>query len=367
MADDNHPANAGPVEAVPLSIDEAADKLGALFDPPAKKPDQAKAPDAGEEPDEAQDDEPEAHEDRAEPDDQDDDPEAEADADEAEDDDDGEDDDASDDPLAEYDAEVQMPDGSKVPLKELVDAHQNMQERIAGFQRNHVQRMEQVKQAEGQVEQQAQRVTEYAQQLAQERDQFLQLARMLVPPEPQPPQVAWEDDPGAWGEYQASKVRYDHQMAQINQVYGQVAQRSQQHQAEQQQQVQRQIVERLPQERQKLLERFPELKDPARMKQARQDLDEGMQAHYGVSAQEIASIADARAVAVMLDAIAYRKLKAEQPKLKRKVEGKPPVIKPGKRKSLESRRTSARNRKKERLMRTGSMEAAVDVLMDLDL
>lgn len=68
----------------------------------------------------------------------------------------------------------------------------------------------------------------------------------------------------------------------------------------------RQRADIIAQQKEVLIQRVPEFRDPAKAQQLTRDLTTGLSQHYGISPEEVASLIDARQVAVALDAVKWR-------------------------------------------------------------
>ena len=68
----------------------------------------------------------------------------------------------------------------------------------------------------------------------------------------------------------------------------------------------RQRADIIAQQKEVLIQRVPEFRDPAKAQQLTRDLTTNLAQHYGVTAEEVASLIDARQVAIALDAVKWR-------------------------------------------------------------
>lgn len=109
-----------------------------------------------------------------------------------------------------------------------------------------------------------------------------------------------------------------------------------------------------------LLEKAPEFRDEKRVKAFVEDSFKHGEA-YGFSREEIAEAVgmDHRMALAFKDAMAWRKLQASKPKAQQKTEGRPTVIKGGKRLNPAEHRARAANDAFTRLKQTGSEADAV--------
>lgn len=208
------------------------------------------------------------------------------------------------------------------------------------------------------LEAQRQRVLQHAQQIKEQRELLASMQERLIPPMPDDSQL--RDDPIG---YLEARNAHENAVAQFHQLR-QAGEWERQQQAEQQQ---AEIQKLVAAERQKLIERIPEFRNPEHAKAANAEMQDVFRREYGLEPNDYAGIFDHRAVRVMLDALAYRKLQAQKPVAKAKVENKPPVMKAGKRPSVQASKQAEHQKKIDRLRKTGSSDALEAVLMDLDL
>lgn len=338
----------GTASSEPLTFDEGTAALEDILSPPEREPAEDQVQNRDEE-------EPEG--------------EAESDA-ETDDDEPGEADQEADEE-ADDDAEsievddsfeVELEDGKKATLADLKEAYLKAEKRVTDFQRDYTQKTTALSSERKEVEEQGKRVLDHAQQLKQQRELILNYAQAFMPQPPERPNVPAEADPVAWSIYSQQKDEYDRQVQQFQQMQSQ-HQQELQRQAEQQK---REFAQYVDQERQKLLEARPELKDPKRLEEVRAGMSVFAE-HYGFTPQETESIADSRMLRAMLDLIEYHKIRNAAPKAKAKLVGKPKMLKSGKTQTAQDKSSRLQKEKADRLRKTGSLEAAVDALLDMDL
>jgi hypothetical protein len=255
--------------------------------------------------------------------------------------------------------EIDLGDGTRTTLADLKASRKQVVE----FQRDYTRKTQAIADDRRTVEEKAQALVDRVQQLQAERETFLSVVQEFLPQPPKPPTVQPGEDPIAWVEYQAQKEQYEQRIGKLNEVHQQRIAAQQQAEAERAKEMPK-IVE---QERAKLLDRFPKLKDPEVAKKTKTEMVDVFQREYGLTAEEVANVADSRVVAVMLDALEYRKLKAAAPAAKAKVEAKPPLVKAAKRPSPEAAKAKERQAMHDRLGKTGSRMDAVAILKALDL
>jgi hypothetical protein len=257
------------------------------------------------------------------------------------------------------DTEIDLGDGERATLKELKEAR-----KAAHLQRaDYTRKTQAVSEDRKMVEEKAQEVVTRAQQLQQERETFLAVAQEFLGQPPQKPAVSAQDDPFAWVQYSSEKEAYEERLGKVRTVY----QQSEAQKAKAAEDQAKELPKIVEQERAKLLERFPKLKDPEVAKKYKADMVDVMTRIYGFDADQVTNLADSRAVAMALDLIEYHKIKAALPTAKAKVETKPPLVKAAKRASPESRKQAELNSLRDRHAKSGRRDDAVAILKALDL
>lgn len=160
-------------------------------------------------------------------------------------------------------------------------------------------------------------------------------------------------NPTLFHEQAAAYQQKQYERQQLQQAYAQ----AQKEQAEQQGVI---AQARYQREMAKALEFWPELKDKATANQ----VVDGVTKNYGFTLQEVQAIEDARVLAVLKDALAYRNGKAAQETAVKVVKAKPKLVRATARQSAGGRTASAAQHM-ERLGKTGSMDDAVAALAQL--
>lgn len=112
--------------------------------------------------------------------------------------------------------------------------------------------------------------------------------------------------------------------------------------------------------RDKIMEFWPELKDPAENQRVRQDLLD----HYGITAERLASITDPDAFRVMKDALAFKRGEAKKPKALKAVTAKPKLVPAKARQAQKSAKAQKSADATRRLAASGSLDDAADALGD---
>lgn len=257
------------------------------------------------------------------------------------------------------DTEIDLGDGTRTTFADLKAAKKQVKE----FQRDYSRKTEALAEDRRVVESKAQTVIERAQQLQAERETFLSVIQEFLPAPPQRPSVSPSEDPIAWVEYQSAKEDYEGKIGKLQAVHNQRL-AAQQKAAEEQQAKMPEIV---AQEREKLLARRPHLKDPQIAAKTKAEMASIISEKYGFSPDEIANVADSRAVEMMLDLLDYQRIKNAAPAAKAKVETKPPLVKAAKRQSAQSQAERERQTLRNRHRQTGRVDDAVAILKSWNL
>lgn len=196
------------------------------------------------------------------------------------------------------------------------------------------------------------------QTLQLERQQFLATVQNMqqqgIVTPPQAPNVALlETDPIG---YMQEKAAYDVKLQEF-----QNQQRQLQGQQQRQQQLQQQAMQMALQEQaRKLTEAIPEFANPETAATLKKELVD-FSSNYGLSAEEVASIADARYVQVLYDAYKFRQLQSGKDKAKQKP--KPPRnVKPKPRRAEPQK--VVQSRKLQAARKSGKPEAFIDLLLE---
>lgn len=339
MADDNLPADAGPVtDDSALSLDNAAAGLtDILKDDPVTDP----AP-------ENEDTEQAAEGEGDEPN-----PDAEdVESKEGDDEADGsEDAEIKGGRFAPDTAKVTLEDGSVITVGEL--RRNNL------FQRDYTKKTTELKAEKEAFESERQKVSEYAQSLQQYSDYIASYAEQFLPKQPEPFKGDPTLDPMGY-------MKWQHETA-IWQQHVQAYQAAQQLKAQEAEQksgeTQKQQQERLARERDALLTAWPVLKDPVKGKQAWDGLVAGATKHFGLTAEEVNSAADHRFIAVLRDALEYRKIKEKAPQVQQEV--RRPAMQDGRRPAPAARDQARKQQQSERFNQTRSLDDAAALLRNL--
>lgn len=336
MSGTNPAQAAGGDEA--LSVDDGADAISDLIQDPATdlpEKDQGEQDEEGK----ADGDEPEA--------------EQETSDEEAKQEDNDESKDYESGKFASDTANVRLKDGTVISVQDLKRGYLAQQSFTRGSQENARER-ETLASQKTEVEQ-------FARALQAQRDFLLQVSQLFAP---QPPdesllnQNSPNYDPIR---YMAQKADYDKKANALTQL--QYASQADQARAAQDQQRQRQELR--DKEAQRLLDAMPELKKPAVYQKFWDEAVETM-SEYGFSPEELNDAIDHRLYPVYRDLAAYRRARKSLPTVKQAVQSKP-VLTGQKRMDPKAKISREQQARQEQLRKTGTFEAGVSALMDLDL
>ena len=242
-------------------------------------------------------------------------------------------------------AKVTLADGSVISVAEL--------KRNNLFQRDYSQKTEALKQERNAFEQDRQSVQAQAHEVTQQRDFVLSIINEFLPP--QPTKELLESDLVG---YVQSKDAWDR----INQLYA-LKQQDEQRKVHEDGSNYQQFVHR---EVGQLYQKLPDLRDPAKMATFKEEvLDVG--ADYGFGEDELNGVADHRVFLALKDLVRLKKALKKAPQVKQQVEQKPKLISGGKRMDPKARTSREALGRSEQLRKSGSFDAGVASLMDLDL
>lgn len=198
-------------------------------------------------------------------------------------------------------------------------------------------------------------ITQKAQTFQQNVDFAIQVAQANLPAEPD--QELLYSDPIA---YIQEKAQYDARLGQLQHLMG-AKQEHEQALAAQRAQAFKEWTES---ESKNLVERLPELKDPAKLTQFNAELAKGIE-RYGFEAKDLGQVYDHRLILLAKDAMAYQKLMAKKPVATQKAADAPPVQQPGRRAGPGEAQARAHQERMAKLRSTGSLRDGADALLDL--
>ncbi len=337
MPDNNLPASAGPDVTLPPSEEELISDISNLLEPPET--------DQHEEPEEP----------AATP--EEDDPlglDAEdVDADTAETGDESEEPEIKGGRFAPDSAKVTLDDGSVTTIAEL--------KRGTLFQRDYTKKTQELSEERNSFEAERQQVSQYAQQLDQNREYLAWYAEQFLPKQPQPFAGDARTDPQGFLEWQQDVAKW--------QAHAQAWQQFQQSKADEGQrqagETQKQAQERRAKEAKLLLDAIPVLKDPKKGKQVWDNIVAGAGQHYGLTPDDVGNLQSHKAILILRDALAYRRTKESAKTVQAEV--RKPVIRDGRRAPATQQVTREKQARTERLRKDPSFQNGVAALMDFDL
>ena len=350
MSIDNLPANPGPVDDTPLSQTQGADAIADLLDdsdldPNPEEDHEAKPAAEGDDDalldDEGVDDLEPGAEDAGE--------------DEPENDDGPQNEPYSGGRFAADNAKVTLEDGTVTTVAEL--------KRNNLFQRDYTKKTTELSAEREQITARKSEVDQVAQQLSQEREFLTWFAETNLPKRPEVPTVSATTDPFAHVVYNEQIARYN-QMVEAWQTFQSGKQAEEARKTEE---TTRSRSDRLRGEVARLVEALPILKDAAKRQPFLERLTREAAENYGLEANQVLSAEDHRMLVVLADANAYRRLKQKTPQVQKEVAAKPHLVTGGKRAAPQAKVSRDRQARVERLRNSGSREAGIAALMDLDL
>lgn len=330
----------GTADAAPLSFDDGADAIADLLSPVTVDPGQEDESKEKAEADDAQ----EALEDDSDDEGAD---EDEASADDEDEDEESEDDDQEDaeGEFADENKFVTLADGRKLTVAELKDYAST---RAADFQRDYTRKSEE-------LAAKSKRVDETAQTLSQHRD-FLLWAYQQIKPQPPDPSLI-QSDFVAYTEQEAAYRAQERYWNQLQDGFKQFTRQETERSTLGQQ-------ERLAQEQARMFDLIPEFRNPAKLEEFKAEVAKVGTETYGFTPQELSGVADARMVAVLRDAISFRKLKNNAPRATEAIKGKPKMLKGKKSASPQDKNTRTRKARADQLAKSGDFDLGVEVLKD---
>lgn len=273
---------------------------------------------------------------------------------------DAEDEDGSEEPeikggrFAPDTAKVTLEDGTVITVAEL--------KRNNLFQRDYTKKTTELKAEREAIDTRKSEVDQQAQSLDQFREYAAWYAEQFLPKQPEPFKGDPATDPIGFMQWQQKNGEW---LAHVN-AYQTFHQQGAAKTQKQQEEAHAMAAERHTQEKALLLKAMPVLKDPVKGQQVWDALKAGAIEHYHMTAEEFGSIRDHRMLVALRDALAYRRIKAQAPKVQAQVAAKP-AMKPGKRTAPQAALSKERQVRTERLRNSGSFADGVAALSDFDL
>jgi hypothetical protein len=237
---------------------------------------------------------------------------------------------------------VRLPDGTVSTVSELIQG--NLRDR------DYRQKTMEVAELRRSTETQSSSLKQLETQLSEQRDYMVSLLKSIVPQAPDPSLAS--TDPYAYTKQKAEHEAWVQHLTALDQQ----GQQAKQAQAEEAAAKRR---EKGNAEWATLIEQLPSLKDPKRLERFVGDVEKYGKS-YGFTTDELREALgyDHRQALVMHKAMAWDKLQESKPKVKQKVEGRPPVQKGGKRLNPAEHRARGANEAINRLKQSGSVEDA---------
>lgn len=252
--------------------------------------------------------------------------------------------------FASDDAKVTMKDGSILSITDLKRGY------LA--QRDYYRQTDETRSLKESLQAEKAQHGEIAQALSQQREFLLSVAKQILP---QPPDKAMlETDPIG---YMQAKSAYEEQVGILNQVYHQ----QQLEKGRSHEETEAERAETVRAEAQKLFERAPELRKREVYQQFWTDATDIMQSKYGISAAEIEASPDHRFYLAMKDLVRFHKALAKASTVKAEVKAKPKIMTGGARMAPGAKTSRDAQQRTEQLRKSGSFDAGVAALMDLNL
>lgn len=272
-------------------------------------------------------------------------------------------DDESDDGSGDIKGGRFAPDSAKVTLDDGTVITVGDLRRNNLYQRDYTRKTTELKQERETFEQQKEFVGKHAQAIAAQRNFLLSVSQKFLPQAPDRSML----DPNS-GNYDPigftqAKAEYDEKMTIISQL--QYASQAEQARMTEEQTAQRAEMRR--QEAENLFSKAPEFKNPETYQRFWTDAVKTMAEEYGWTEQEINEAEDHRFYLAMRDLVKYHKARKQAPKVKEQVQAKPKLISGGKRMDPKAKTSRDVQARREQLRKTGSFEAGIAALMDLDL
>lgn len=241
-----------------------------------------------------------------------------------------------------HDGRVRLPDGSVSTVAEIIQG--NLRDR------DYRQKTMEAAEVRKAAESQSLAIKERETQLTERLDYAEKLIQSIVGQEPDPALLS--TDPMAYMSQKANWEAWQKHIAFISQERQTAAEKAKSEAATQAQ-------DKARAEWDALLGVMPQLKDEKRLDSFASDLKK-FGATYKLTPQEIGSVPlDHRFAVILNDAIQWKKLQASKAAVHKKVEGRPPVTKGGKRLNPGERRERAANDSLSRLQQSGRLDDAV--------
>lgn len=250
-------------------------------------------------------------------------------------------------------ANVRLKDGSVISVQDLKRGYLSQSSFTRGTQEN-------AKEREALASQKTE-VEQTARALQAQRDFLLQVSQQALPTAPDESLLNQNSASYDPIRYMSEKADYDRKVGALTQLQ-QYAQAEQARTAQEQQRQQKEVHDR---EAKLLLDAMPELKKPEAYNKFWSEAVDTM-AEYGFSAEEMNATVDHRVYRLYRDLAAYRRARKNIPTVKQAVQSRP-VLTGKKRMDPKAKSSREQQGRSDQLRKSGSFDAGVSALMDLDL
>lgn len=250
-------------------------------------------------------------------------------------------------------ANVRLKDGTVISVQDLKRGYLSQASFTRGTQEN-------AKERETLASQKAE-FEQHARAIQAQRDFILQVSQQFLPQAPDESLLDANSPSYDPLRYMSLKADYDKRVGVLTKLQ-QTAQADQARLSEEQKRQRQELHDR---EAKLLLEAMPELNKPEVYTKFWADAVDTM-SEYGFSSDELSNALDHRLYRVYRDLAAYRRARKNLPIVKKDVQSKP-VLTGQKRMDPKAKTSREQNVRAEQLRKTGSFEAGVGALMDLDL
>lgn len=236
-------------------------------------------------------------------------------------------------------ATVTLEDGTTISIADLKTNH--MFQRVFTKKTEELARREEQREAEFKA-----KVSEAENEIRQKREQILENWHLIVPKEP-------SYDPNDPVGYIEEMAQYQERMKMLNSLW----QQKQQEEQKTTEQQKAEMAEYVATQKQLLVQKLPHLKDDGKREAFKKDIADIGGKVYGITPEEVGSIADARYMQVLHDAIAYQKLKVKAATVQKQVVTKPKLVQQ-QRMAPQTIQERDRQGRFESLRKSGSIDAA---------
>lgn len=245
---------------------------------------------------------------------------------------------------------VRLKDGTEVTLDEVEDWRKGTLR-----QSDYTRKTQELATSRKEIEQRQAAIAETERQFSQAIDVAMTVVQARMP---QPPDASMlETDPIGYIQQEAAYKAAVEEMGKLQRA-------KQEHEEKSSIERKQAFNEWAAKEHETLLDRVPEMKDPAKAKVFLETVIETLPA-YGFSKEDLAGIYDHRLVLVLKDAVAYRKLMASKPKADAKAKDAVPVQTPGRQSSPDDAKVKAIQAERQQLRKTGNRNVAQKLIADI--